>query len=208
MCFSATASFIAGGVLSATGIVTIRKAKTKAEVPFASIPLLFGIQQLIEGVVWLSFGNQLLNSIATNSFLAFALVLWPVFVPTAVLLIEANKTRKKLLTTFVFIGASVGLYLLYTMFVGPYMSHTANMSISYHSPHIHLYLVSTFYLLATCGSPLISSHKIIRIFGIVVLISAGIATWFYTQTFLSVWCFFAAIVSLIVYLYFFPKDKK
>lgn len=208
MCFSATASFVAGGVLSATGIVTIRKAKTKAEVPFACIPLLFGIQQLVEGVVWLSFGNSLLNSLATNAFLAFALVIWPIFVPIAVLLIETNKTRKKLLLPFVLIGALVGSYLLYTMFAGPYMSHISNNSISYHSGHIHLYLVATFYLLATCGSPFISSQKIVKIFGLTVLIAAGIATWFYTQTFLSVWCFFAAIVSLIVYLYFSPINKK
>ena len=46
MCFSATASFITGGVLSAVGVVTIKKAEKKSEIPFASIPLLFGIQQM------------------------------------------------------------------------------------------------------------------------------------------------------------------
>ena len=54
MCFSATASFTAGSVLSAVGIATIMKAERKSEVPFAMIPLLFGVQQFIEGVVWLT----------------------------------------------------------------------------------------------------------------------------------------------------------
>jgi hypothetical protein len=51
MCFSATASFVAGSALSAVGAVTITKAKRKAEIPFATIPLLFGIQQLTEGLI-------------------------------------------------------------------------------------------------------------------------------------------------------------
>ena len=44
MCFSATASFIAGISLSVIGVATVKKAERKAEIPFAMIPLLFGIQ--------------------------------------------------------------------------------------------------------------------------------------------------------------------
>jgi hypothetical protein len=49
MCFSATASFIAGTTLSIIGIATIRNVERRSELPLALIPLLFGIQQLIEG---------------------------------------------------------------------------------------------------------------------------------------------------------------
>jgi len=55
MCFSATASFVAGTSLSAIGVATIRKAERRSELPFAMIPLLFGIQQLVEGIIWLTF---------------------------------------------------------------------------------------------------------------------------------------------------------
>jgi len=55
MCFSATASFIAGVSLLVLGVATVKKAKRKAEIPFAMIPLLFGVQQIIEGMLWLSF---------------------------------------------------------------------------------------------------------------------------------------------------------
>ncbi|GAV20644.1 hypothetical protein MMIC_P1616 [Mariprofundus micogutta] len=51
MCFSATASFIAGGALTAIGVKTVKLAANRAELPFVSIPLLFGIQQIIEGVL-------------------------------------------------------------------------------------------------------------------------------------------------------------
>ena len=51
MCFSATASFISGTTLCVIGVATLKQTKGSAEVPFALIPLLFGIQQLIEGVI-------------------------------------------------------------------------------------------------------------------------------------------------------------
>ena len=83
MCFSATASFVAGTALSATGAVTLAETKKKSDIPFASIPLLFGIQQFVEGAVWLSFQNsaQIFNHIATYAYLGLAYVLWPIFVP-------------------------------------------------------------------------------------------------------------------------------
>ena len=58
MCFSATASFTAGVGLLAIGAVTASRINRPAELPFALIPTLFGVQQLIEGALWLTFtGN-------------------------------------------------------------------------------------------------------------------------------------------------------
>jgi hypothetical protein len=78
MCFSATASFTAGTVLSAIGVVTVTKAERPSEVPFAMIPLLFGVQQLIEGVVWLTFGADApqLTKLATYTYSVFSHVLF------------------------------------------------------------------------------------------------------------------------------------
>ncbi|MEK7121399.1 MAG: DUF6629 family protein, partial [Patescibacteria group bacterium] len=86
MCFSATASFVAGSALSVVGVVTIAKAKRKAQIPFAMIPLLFGIQQIAEGFIWLSFRfNTLwLNTTMTYVYSLFSHVLWPVFIPFTV----------------------------------------------------------------------------------------------------------------------------
>ena len=206
MCFSATASFIAGGALSATGVVTISEAKTKAELPFASIPLLFGVQQLIEGVVWLSFGNTAFNVLATYSYSLFSHVLWPILVPFSVLLLETNPTRKKILWVLSFIGLMVGLYLLYFIVTEPITSEIVDKSIAYKSPHLFLYPMLFCYFLATCVSCFFSSHKIVNLFGIVALIAAAVSAWFFTETFLSVWCFFAAILSVLVYWYIHGKS--
>ena len=90
MCFSATASFTAGAVLLGIGALTLKAAKRPREWPFAAIPLLFATQQLIEGVIWLTFNADapLLNTVMTRAYSFFSHVLWPVYLPVAVLMIE------------------------------------------------------------------------------------------------------------------------
>ena len=206
MCFSATASFVAGGMLGATGIVTMAQAKTKRELPLASIPLLFGIQQTIEGVVWISFGLPALNTIMTYAYLMFAYVLWPVFVPVAILLIENNPVRKNILRVLSLIGFVMGVYLLYFIFTDPGKAHIVNQSIAYDYRHLYPLLPLSLYVMVTCGSGLISSHRIINIFAAAVLAFFFIAYWFMNITFISVWCFFAAILSVIIYWHFKRKS--
>ena len=65
MCFSATASFTAGAGLLIVGAVAARRARQPAELPFALIPALFGVQQLIEGAIWLTLPD---NAPLTTSF--------------------------------------------------------------------------------------------------------------------------------------------
>mgnify|MGYP001565539840 CR=1 FL=1 len=204
MCFSATASFIAGSALSAVGIVTIAKTKRKAEVPFAMIPLLFGIQQISEGLIWLSFsfGALWLNATMTYVYSLFSHVLWPIFVPLSVGLLETVPWRKKALSIFQFMGIAVGLYLFYFIVKFPITSQVVNKSIVYNSPHFYIISVLIFYFTATCISSLFSSHKIINVFGITALLSAAVVYRFYASSFVSLWCFSAAILSIMILLYF------
>ena len=39
-----------------------------------------------------------------------------------------------------------------------------------------------------------------------MIISFFIAGWFFSETFISVWCFFAAILSVLIYWYFKQKS--
>ena len=124
MCFSATASFIAGVSLLVLGVATVKKAKRKAEIPFAMIPLLFGVQQIIEGMLWLSFrfDAPLLNVIMTYVFTLFSHVLWPIFVPFSIGLMETVAWRKKVISAFQITGIAVGLYHLYVIVKFPVTS--------------------------------------------------------------------------------------
>ncbi len=203
MCFSATASFTAGVSLSVLGVAILQKAERKAEIPVAMIPLLFGVQQIIEGMLWLSFrfDAPLLNATMTYGFTLFSHVLWPMFVPFSIGLVETVAWRKKVIWAFQIIGIAVGLYLLYMVVKFPVTSEV-DEHIVYVSPHFYQVPVMVLYLAATCVGAFFSSHKIIKIFGALALLLFMVAYWFHTVTFFSIWCFFAAILSAVIYLYF------
>lgn len=208
MCFSATASFVAGATLSAAGVVTVRKAKKSNEIPLAVIPLLFGLQQLTEGLVWLSLTKNLtlLHIVATQVYVLFSHVLWPILVPIAIGLVEKISWRKKVIAILGAIGLGVGLYNLYFVTFLPINSEIAHHSINYILSLPQNSFIMILYVIVTCFSCLLSSHRLLRILGILAAVSLVIAYYFYTVTLASVWCFFAAILSLIIFLFF--KQKK
>ena len=208
MCFSATASFVAGTSLSAIGVATISKAERRSELPFAMIPLLFGIQQLVEGVIWLTFRYDapVLKQAMTYVYSVFSHVVWPIYVPFALSFLESTPWRKRALIAFQAAGLIVGLYLLFFIVTRPVVAQIDGHHIVYLSPHFFLAPVIVLYLAATCVSCFVSSHPFVRLFGVLALISF-IGTYLYaTQALVSVWCFFAAILSLIIYFHLRYRD--
>lgn len=204
MCFSATASFTAGTALSAVGGLTLRKSQGRVELPLALVPLLFGVQQLSEGLLWLSLEHDLgaLRSWTTYVFSMFSHVVWPIFVPFAVLLVERNRRRRTSLAVFQLVGIGVGLYLLYFIVRYPVVARVEGRSIFYDSPHFFIGLVLVAYFLATCISGLFSSHRCVNVFGVLAFALAVLAYEVSVKTFVSVWCFFAAVLSLLIYIHF------
>ena len=166
MCFSAPASFIAGTALFAIGYAALRNARKRTEVPFAMIPLLFGIQQLIEGVIWLTFGYDapILKETMTYVYSVFSHVLWPIYVPLAVGIMEAVLWRKKAIFAFGAAGLAVGLYLLYYIVATPMVAEIVGRHIVYDSPHFYLIPVMIVYLAATCVSCVFSSHGFVKLY--------------------------------------------
>lgn len=204
MCFSATASFVAGTTLVAVGGLTVRESQGRRELPLALVPVLFGLQQLTEGALWVSLGRDLplLQSWSTYVYSGFSHVLWPIFVPLAFLLVEPVRWRVRVLGVFLVLGASVGMYLLVFLVLYPVDARIEQDSIRYDSPHFYLAVVLVAYLLATCVSGLFSSHWCIRVFGVLAFVLAVAAAVVSITTFVSVWCFYAAILSLVIFLHF------
>lgn len=204
MCFSATASFSAGGLLLGLGVLTLKSARRPRELPFAAIPLLFALQQLSEGVIWLTFRYDAsqLNAVMTHVYSFFSHVLWPVYVPVAVLLIEPLGWRRRAVLALVAVGVAVGAYLFYILVAFPVVSRPIGQHIEYVSPHFFATAVMTLYLLSTTFSPILSTHGTVKVFGVLALSSFAAAYFFYATWFISVWCFFAALLSTVVYLHF------
>ncbi|MCK7469206.1 MAG: hypothetical protein MZU91_14520 [Desulfosudis oleivorans] len=118
MCFSAGASFAGGIVIAAAGIATIRKVRKPSQMLFASIPLLFALQQFSEGVVWVTLrsgGNSTIQYAATLVFMVTALIVWPVLMPLAAFKMESIKIRKRILVAFLTAGVVVSAYYAFCM---------------------------------------------------------------------------------------------
>lgn len=203
MCFSATASFVAGTTLSAIGVATLTNVRRRNEIPFALIPLLFGIQQLIEGVIWLTFTRDapLLRQTMTYAYSGFSHVLWPIFIPLALGVLERERWRRRVLGVFGMAGLAVGLYLLYFLVTAPVVARVVSRHIVYESPHFYILPVMALYLAATCVSAFFSSHPFVRLFGVLALLSFAAAWAIYAHALVSVWCFFAAGLSILLYVH-------
>ena len=203
MCFSATASLIVGGGLVVTGVLTLRLAEKRSELPFAAIPLLFGIQQITEGIIWLSLQHDAaqLKMVATYLYSVFSHVLWPVYVPLAVALMEPNAWRRKALWIFSIIGVVAAFHLL-VLIATQSLTVVAGEHIIYVSARHYEWPMMQIYVTATCLAPLFSSYPLVRAFGAAALLLFFVSYLFYTAAFFSVWCFFAAILSAIIYLFF------
>lgn len=208
ICFSATASLSTGIALLALGAITVRHAATPAEVPYAAIPMIFGIQQLVEGGLWLGLPAQTLTThVLAIVYLLFSNVLWPIYVPVAVWLIEPGILRRRIILFPLAAGAATSVFFLAAIVTQPVSATIKVAHIGYHLPHPHHTIAFTFYAVATCLAPLLSSHKMVRLFGGALIGSMIAAYVIYSIWFASVWCFFAALTSGVVFLYFSRRSR-
>lgn len=207
MCFSPIASFGASGGLAYVGVKTLQKTTEKREILYASIPFLFAIQQFFEGLVWVFPTSGLLTTVATYYFMVFAFFLWPALLPFSVYLLEDGEVRRKILLSISILGLLVGIILLFFIAQYPVSAEIVNHSILYNISGEHNKLFIYLYLIAVCLSCLISSHRMVMIFGIALVLSFLVSLYFFLTTYISVWCFFAAVLSILVYLHFRWKDR-
>ena len=217
MCFSAEASFVTAGILIPAGVFALSRTVKIARqyAAFAFIPFAFGIQQIFEGGVWLSIEtNSDTLTLFSLGFLFFSHFFWPVWVPYSCYVSESIKSIKRFFFWFSGLGFVFGLGLFVPVALSP---DELLVTVRGHSIHYALntiyddflpFSVVTFIYATIILSPLLfSTDRYQKIFGLLILV-AGIATWlFYELVFISVWCYFAAVLSLYLsYLVFIHKQ--
>ena len=207
MCFSPEASFAGGIVISSVGVAALRKVR-KAQKPsqrlFAGIPLFFGVQQTAEGCVWLALSDPQyapLHNGGMYLFLFMARVLWPVLMPLAVLLMEEDRQRKKLMQFSLALGSTVSVYYTYCLFFLNVAPHIEGHHIQYISDFPELMATPVFiiYFIASLTPLFVSSNKRTILLGVLLFFSAIVTVIFFTYYLTSVWCFFAAVISGVIY---------
>jgi hypothetical protein len=221
MCFAAPASFTAAAVLAVAGSYCVKKAvdKDRDYLFFAAVPIFFGIQQLIEGFVWIGLGttNHMMVKIASLAFLFFAFGFWPFFAPYSVHVAEKrekNPEIKDLLWILTLVGLGVGLATYLPLLLGrvSFTTEVISRSISYtaHRAQVFNDLFVALYLMAVIPPFLIVNDFRLKIFGYLLMLSVIISEVYYRFAFDSVWCFFAAILSLYIayVMYKLPRIAK
>ena len=209
MCFSATASFATGAILTPLGVYTLGRSyrKDRRYLPLASFPLLFGIQQAVEGWGWLAIegGAQSDVHAAALGFLLFAYFLWPFLVPLAAYFVEQNRKRRALFLALSLVGCSFGLSLYIPLLLNAdwLSAEIVRGSIFYRSTLIYDdFMPKTglrLFYAAIVGLPLLfSTIASVRVFGVIIVLSVAIGFLFFAYAFTSIWCFMAAALSIYV----------
>ena len=213
MCFSATVSYSAAAVLVPTGIYAVHQAR-RLPLPYwllALVPLFFGMQQGFEGRVWqeLAAGSAGAAVPYALGFHFFSHFLWLWWFPLCCYLLERGAFRRRLFLGLGIFGAFAGSLVYFTILFHPdWMTVTVReysivyrVSSPYRGPFPIPIPASALYGLIVLVPLLFSSHRHIRTFGGLIALSVVLASISYGYAFVSVWCFFAAAISLyIVYM--------
>jgi len=199
VCLSAEVDLVAGLVIGAAGIDALRHAEGRKEVAVAAFPVLLGAHQLIEAVAWWGLEGRVAaaaGEIAVWIYLLIAFGVLPIFVPTAIALLEPDLSRKRVMGHLAVMGGAVSLVLVSTMVRGPVEAAVGGRYIAYEIGLNHGGWVVAAYAAVTCGALLMSSHQVILRFGLFNVVAVGVLTWLNTSGFASLWCAWAAIASL------------
>ena len=205
MCFSATANFVGSGVLGAIGLATLREVRHRRQFLFAAVPLLFAVHQCTEGFVWLGLDGHLPYSVAHDAGSAFVLYaqgLLPFLLPLGVLLIEPEGKRHRRMLPFVLLGAAVALYILWGLTAFPLAVSVQHHSIIYKNPVTTTRFIALLYVIATCGALFFSGYRYLFLFGVANLVGLLVVAAILASAFTSVWCAYAAVMSVLVYFHF------
>ncbi|MGD1854766.1 MAG: DUF6629 family protein [Leptolyngbyaceae cyanobacterium] len=212
MCFSATASFTAAALLLPTGLYACKLAVEcdRRYLPLALIPCMFSIQQGFEGMEWLAIHGQQADLIrlAALGFLTFSHGVWPLWLPLTMFVVEQRPRAKKGLLGMTLLGALFGLSLYGPFLFSPdtFSVTAAQGSIDYQTQLIYdrffpRSVPRLIYLLLVAMPLWLSPLIQLRVAGGFLALSLVVAYGFYNYAFVSVWCFFAAILSS--YIIFF-----
>ncbi len=200
MCFSLQADLVAGAVLVPVAALALREVRTRRELPFALLPTVFCLHQLIEVFVWLGLDGRVpgwVQSTAALAYVLIALPLLPLLVPISIVLLEPRGARARV-APFVVLGAVVASVLAYAVLDGPIEVTRLDHALGYSVDLSAAPLWAVLYVVAVIGPALLSGYRSIVAFGVLNLVGLTVVGVLYTQAFASLWCVYAALASVLV----------
>jgi len=206
--FFAILNFTLSGAIFVIGILTLKKVSSPNEVVFASLPLLFSLHQFTQGFVWLGMygliGDRALH-MSETIFVFYAQGLLQFLVPLALWLIEPVSIRKHIIGILMYLGAFLTAYSLWKLSIVPTNVSLVDGVLSYANPATEQLWLGFGYVLTTCGALMLSSSIAIQLFGWLNLLGLTIIYLLKPYGFTSLWCLYAAAVSVLLYFYFVER---
>lgn len=201
-------NFTLAGILLVIGVLTLRKVSCPSEWLFASLPLLFGLHQFVQGIVWLGIyhvGSPTTFHIASTVFVFYAQAALPFIVPLAIWLLEPDNPRHKSIGGLTLLGFFLAIYVSWGLITTPTEVAVQNGSLVYANPHSANIWIALAYILTTCGSLILSRSISIQLFGWFNLIGLTAVYIIAQYSFTALWCLYAATISGILYLHFVER---
>ena len=214
MCICAEVSYSLAASLLVGGTYCVRKAQQvdRSYVALALTPVIFGVQQMCEGGVWsgLKAGNPQLTHIAAFGYLFFALLFWPIWIPFTAQCIEPSNAKKWFMRFMMSAGVMLALLLIVPLAIHPAWF---SVEVFHHSLHYSVTSSPVFgilpdpwweplYFIVVATPLFISSERKFINAGIAAVLSAAATHIFFHHVFATVWCFFGAVLSLYLCVYF------
>jgi hypothetical protein len=211
MCLSAEVDFVSGVAISAVGVAALTRVRHKREILLAALPLAFGLHQIAEGFVWLALegrASRWLGDLALDAYVLYAWALLPLLAPLAVLLIEPDPRRRRLMAAFLALGAVVAVSLVWPILHGRVSAEIVEHTIRYRGAGSLGRLLTVAYVVATCGSLLVSSDRRIALVGVVNVAAVSVLVWVQAEALTSLWCLWAALLSVLVWWYLGDTEER
>lgn len=144
--------------------------------------------------------------IAAAVYVLYALPVLPMLVPLAVLLLEPHGLRLRV-ATFVALGAVVSAYLAHAV-----LTHQVGVIVH---PHALEYdtgvrngdLWACLYVLAVIWPSVLSGYRTIVAFGVANLVGLSVVAVVYVEAFVSFWCVYAALTSVLVMVHMLRRRR-
>ncbi len=195
MCFAPEADAVLGGIVIAVGVDALRHVRDPKQIPLATLPLLFGVHQVSEAFVWWGlqgYVGHAVERVAVWTYLLFAFGALPLLIPLAVGLVEPLRERRRAIAAFGVLGLGVGGVLTLAMFRG-----SIHTMIEGHHVEYQVDAVGNGGQL-TAGSVIASSYRDLAALGVLNLAAVPVLMWMTLNGLVSLWCFWAAIVSIMI----------
>ena len=204
MCFSPEADAASAIVIGAAAVDSLRSVRHRNELPLASLPALFAAHSAMSAFVWLGIEGAVPPSVrdaAAWMFMLVAFSVLPAWVPWAVWSIEPPSVQRRRIALLALLGTVVcGVFFVRIVSGTGHASDGGNF-IRYRVHASDNDVLAVAYVTATCGAMLLSGDRILLIYGVVNAIAVALLAALLAAGFASLWCFWAAITSILIALY-------